>query len=556
MTQQGISEIEVFIIGGGPVGMAMASELTRYGVRCRIVDKRPGPIDVTHACVLWSRTQEVLAAMGIRDMWLPHALEQHQLIMYGYGKRLGTIHYDVTDTPYPIPLLVGQNTTERLFIEHLQSMGVTVERPVEATLIEPDAQGVTVTLRHADGSEELVRTNWLIACEGSKSIAREALGIPFEGERYEGIEFVQADCGIRWSRPRGWAYYFLSERNFMATLPLPLPIPDYDRIRVFIARKDLDPTNRSEPTLEEIQEIVREVAAEDAELSNPVWLSRVRVQRKLAERYREGRVLLAGDTCHVHVPMGGQGMNTGIQDAFNLSWKLAYVIHGLAPESLLDSYMAERRPVAQALLKGTDLTFRSFSEPGAIQQHSVQLLGPFAFSLDIVTKRIVTTLSELEINYKASSPIIEEHRTGNGPAAGERAPDATIVTLPNKETTTLFDLMKGTQWTLLLLSGHNPTPQTLQHLADIGSLIEQNFAQTIKAHLVVARIAPPTGVQWSGSAVMDTEEVLHSKYGVSSPSFYLIRPDGYVGYRGPLSTKDNLLAYLKKMFSTMSNATV
>jgi 3-(3-hydroxy-phenyl)propionate hydroxylase len=525
--------------------MIIASELARYGIRCRVVDKRPGPIDVTHACVLWTRTQEVLSAMGIRAAWLPHSLLLREMNVYGFGKRLGAIEYEGLDSPYPHPLLVGQNITERILIEHLATQGITVERPVEAINMQHDTNGVMVTLQHEDGHEEQVQANWLIACEGSKSMVRETLGIPFEGERYERYEFVQADCGIRWSRPRNRGYYFLTEGKFLATLPLPLPISDPDRIRVFIARPIVDPADRSDPTLEEIQALMRESVAEDVELSNPIWLSRVRVQRRLAAQYRQGRVFLAGDTAHVHVPMGGQGMNTGMQDGFNLAWKLAYVIKDLAHESLLDSYQPERRPVAEQLLKGTDLTFRAFSEPGALLRTAIQVAGPLAFRTTIPQRQAVRVLSEIDINYKHTL-FVEEHTLKGGPEAGERAPDATTVTLPTKETTTLFERIYGTNWHVLLLSGEEPSTETLQQLQNCAQAVADTYNHIVIPHLVIARTVPPHNLSWQGSTLMDSELLIHEKYGKGA-SIYLIRPDGYIGFRAPLAQREQLLNYLGRI---------
>lgn len=374
-------------------------------------------------------------------------------------------------------------------------------------------------------------------------MVRETLGIPFEGERYQNYEFVQADCAIRWSRPSGRGYYFLTDGKFLATLPLPLPISDPDRIRVFIALPIVDPNDRSDPTLEEIQGLMREAVSEDVELSNPIWLSRVRVQRKLADQYRQGRIFLAGDSAHVHVPMGGQGMNTGMQDAFNLSWKLAYVIKGIAHDTLLDSYQPERRPVAEQLLKGTDLTFRAFSEPGVLLRSAIQLAGPLAFRTSIPQKQAVRVLSEIDINYKGS-PIAEEHAVKGGPDAGERAPDATTVTLPEKATTTLFEIMRGTKWNMLLLSGSEPGSETLQQLANIASVVTNKYAHVVTPHLVLGLTVPPHNLQWSGSTLMDSELIVHQKYGEKGASIYLIRPDGYIGFRGLLAQREQMLKYL------------
>jgi FAD binding domain len=244
--------------------------------------------------------------------------------------------------------------------------------------------------------------------------------------------------------------------------------------------------------------------------------------------------------------MGGQGMNIGIQDAFNLAWKLAYVIKGLAHESLLNSYQIERRPVADALLKGTDLTFRAFSEMNALVRNAVQMLGPIAFSLNLPQRKIVRLLSELDINYK-ESPLADDLAPGNGPKAGERAPDEVAVILPEKQTVSLFNLMKGTQWTLLLLDGGNANAITHYELAALGQRINERYGQAVASHLVIGSAVPPAQLHWSGSVLMDSELLIHAKYGLGSAGFYLIRPDGYIGTRGHLAHKDQLLSYLRRI---------
>ncbi len=318
--------LDVFIIGAGPVGMVTAAELTRYGVSVRIVDKRSAPVEHSHASIVHARTLEVFEAMGIVNGWLLHGYPFRKTTFFAFGKKLGQLKIEGVDSPYPAPRDIGQNVTERLLIEHLERINVKVERPVEAISFTQNDDYATVTLRHTDGKEEIVQAKWVVSAEGSGSMVRKTLNIPFEGDRYDNQEFVQTDAHIRWSYPVGEGYMFINKHRFLGMFPF----DDKGFYRILCARPDKNPQDKSDPTLEQMQQIVREIADPQAELSNPKWLNRFRTQHRKAASFREGRALLAGDAGHVHVPVGGQGMNTGIQDAFNLSWKLAYVIRGLA----------------------------------------------------------------------------------------------------------------------------------------------------------------------------------------------------------------------------------
>lgn len=444
MTQLASNAPDVFVVGAGPVGLTLASELARHGVRCRIVDKTPGTKNISKALVLHVRTQEVFEAMGAIDEAKAQSKPLHQVELHAYGKHIGHWRLDGLDSPYPSPVIIGQNRTEHILEQHLKSFGVSVEWQVEATGFQQDADGVAVRLRHADGQEEIARAQYVIGCDGSKSMVRQTLGLLFEGDRYEAEQFIQADAKIRWSLPKGVSYLFLTEAGYMMVIEMP-----DDIVRVFISLPDTDPSNHAEPTLKEVEDALNRLGQTDAELYDPVWLARYRTSHRRAPRFREGRTFLAGDAGHVHVPIGGQGMNTGIQDAFNLAWKLAYVIKGAARPEMLDSYDAERHPVAVALLSGTDRAYRNILHPSELLQNAARLFGPFILSLEPVQTRFRNTLAELEIGYK-DSPIAEDHGGSSGPATGERAPDAVIVTLPAKETVRLFELFRGTHWTLLL----------------------------------------------------------------------------------------------------------
>lgn len=536
-------ESDVLVVGAGPVGLTLASELTRYGVRCRIVDKDSGIKNISKALILHVRTQEVLEAMGAIAPVKAESKPLRQVELHAYGKHIGHWTLDGIDSPHPHPVIIGQNRTEHILEQHLNNLGVKVDWQVETTGFQQDGDGVTVNLRHADVREEKSRAKWLVGCEGAHSIVRKQLGLSFEGGRYENEQFIQADAKIRWTLPKGVSYLFLTSAGYMMVIEMP-----DDIVRVFISLPDPDPTNDTAPSLQEVQDALNKLGGNDAELYDPVWLARYRTSHRRADRFREGRVFVAGDAGHVHVPIGGQGMNTGIQDAFNLAWKLAYVLKGVAHPQLLDSYNSERHPVAVALLEGTDKAYRNILHPNKLLQNTARVFGPFIMRMESVQIRFRNTLEEIEVGYKDSS-LAADFSGNSGPAAGERAPDALIVRLSDKQTIRLFEVFEGTHWTLLLLSGKQTNSKSYKQLVEIGQIINTKYGKHITTHLVVADTAPPANLNWDGSILMDRQHYLHTKYDVGYARLYLVRPDWYIGFRGHSSDSHNLLAYLASIFT-------
>ena len=537
---------DVLIVGAGPVGLTAAAELTRHGARVRIVDKRIGPVTYSQAAMVQVRTQEVLAAMGIADDWLDLAQPVERLTLRAFGKKLGVVHPGGVDSPYPAPLFIGQDVTERLLIEHLARLGVQLERQVEATHFTPYADRVSVRLRHLmdNGREEIVRAPWVVSCEGSSSKARDAVGIPFDGARYTGQEFLQADARVHWSYPTGDGYGFVNKERTLIMLPFDAG----GLYRVLCARSEQVGGPQGPPTLEEMQTVAREMTGDPGLwLSDPLWLNRFRTQHRLAGRFREGRVFLAGDAGHVHVPVGGQGMNYGMQDAFNLAWKLAAVVRGDAhPEPLLDSYNTERHRVDAELLHGTDAGFRALVQPGAWKGLAMRLVGPMAVGSETVQDRVKTLLSGVKVHYPGS-PLSEDHGGASGPAAGERAPDVPVVVLSRRETVPLFRLLYPTgRWTLLLFGGLEPTEAACWKLAATGAVVLTDFGRLVNAHFVLTELDLATSIE-GGSVLLDREHNAHERYGAKHPCFYLVRPDGYVGFRGGVEQGGDLVAYLYRV---------
>ena len=544
-TDLGVGAVDVLVVGAGPVGLVLSCELARHGVRCRTVDKSEGTKSISKALILHVRTQEVLDAMGAIGRAKPRSVPLRRIQVHAYGKTIGHRDMTVPGSPHPHPAILGQDRTELSLEEHLIGLGGRVEWRAEAIGFEQDEHGVSATLRHVDGREESARARYLVGCEGSHSMTRKAAGLAFDGDRYSGEQFIQADANLRWGLPRGMSYLFLTDVGYMMVIEMP-----DDLVRVFISLPDPNPGDDSTPTLGEVESKLREPGGvADAELSDPTWLARYRTGHRRSPRFRNGRAFLAGDAGHIHVPIGGQGMNTGIQDAFNLGWKLAAVLGGRAHPALLDSYDAERVPVAEQLLAGTDKAYRLVLHPGELMKAAARRFGPFLMRSEAVQGRVVATLEELNIAYDRS-PLTEDHGGSRGPEAGRRAPDAIAVDRATRSTVRLFDLIKGTRWTLLLLAGHDARPGTFDRLGGISAAISARFGRSVVSHLVLAEAGPAGAGPEGGTVLLDSERFLHDAYGASDACLYLIRPDGYVGFRGKAGDGERLLAYLGRILTS------
>ena len=538
---------DVLVIGAGPVGVTLACELKRHGASVRLVEKKAGPNQHPNAAIVHVRTLEILSAMGAVDGFLKEGYPFPGMHFHFFSKRSVFIDVSGVDSHYSMPRTLGQQVTERIITEHFTRLGGNVERSVEAVGMEQDEKEVRVRLRHlADGNrEEIAPARWVVGCEGSSSITREAAAIPFPGERYPGKEFLQCDANVRWTYPHGYGYQFMTNEHVLLLFA-------YDKkghYRIICARNDRDPENKNPPTLDEMQELVRTVADPTAELYDPVWFNRFRSGHRLAASFRQGRAFLAGDAGHVHVPIGGQGMNYGMHDAFNLGWKLAAVAKGEAKPDLLDTYEAERHSVDETLIKATDFGFHMVVQPNAAARVALHYVIPTVLGTETAQKRIRNMLGEMNVAY-SDSALSEDHAGSRGPVAGDRAPDALLVRMPERRTASLFDVLHGTRWTLLLFAGAEPTVKDIESLEKISGPLAQKYGTRIAIHLILCGEPPvPVHENWAAGVLMDRERYAHEKYGVdTAPCLYLIRPDWYIAFRGALEHHRCLTDYLVRIF--------
>lgn len=531
----------VLIIGAGPAGLTMAAALVHHGVRCRIVEKLPVPNDKSKALAVWCRTMELLDGLGLAERFVQTGLKLKGGSMYADGQRLVHLNLTSDESPFGFPLMIPQNETERLLTEHLAQLGVAVERSVELVAFSETATGVNCTLRHADGREEATETPWLIGCDGAHSAVRHRLGMEFTGQA-EPNDWMLADVNVAGPIARDEVSVFWHDQGVVVFFPI-----DQIRIRVIAdvglaAEKPL-PSNL---TLPEVQAKVDQRGPGGLTLSNPVWLSYFRINERKVSDYRQGRVMLAGDAAHIHSPAGGQGMNTGMQDAFNLAWKLALIEQGQGRvEVLLQSYSTERSGVGDQVLKNAErfTTMATLKSPVAqwLRNHIVPILGSF----DAVQDRIRDEWFEFSVNYR-DSPLSDESwpmLTG-GLAAGDRLCDAPLVGAIDGSRTTLFSVLRDTRHKLLLLpASSNDKP--ISQLAEIATEIERNFPNVVSTYVILPGDAPAHAISTHGlPGWIDIKNVLYHKLRANAATMILVRPDGYLGYRCQPADGQKLISFL------------
>lgn len=395
--------VDVLVVGGGPTGLMLAAEASRRDLRVRVVDQLEGPSPLSRAIVVHARTLEILDGLGLAAPLVARGTPLRRVHLRSERRSLLTVGFDELPSPFPFLLSAPQSATEDVLARHLATFGVQVERPVRFAGHTEDADGVRVRLDGPGGPEE-VRCRWLVGCDGAHSAVRHALGLPFDGHPY--AERL-ALCDVRWDvdLPRDTLHSYLSADGFLAAFPLP-----QDRWRLIGVRRDDAP---DEAALAELQAMVDSRTEAGGRLWDPTWVAGFRIHSRQVPRYRVGRVFLAGDAAHIHSPAGGQGMNLGLQDAHALAWRLAH--RGPALEAVLDSYSAERHPVAAATLQGTELATWVGTARNVVARAARDAAAPWLASSSLVRDRVTRTLAELDTAVGGSPLVV-------GP--GRRAPVA------------------------------------------------------------------------------------------------------------------------------------
>ncbi|MGW2659430.1 FAD-dependent monooxygenase [Nocardia tengchongensis] len=531
----------VIVAGAGPVGLTAAIELRRRGVPCRILDPLLEPPPYAKAVGIQPRALEVFEQMGVLRQILDAAIPLRGQLGYVNGRPAATMQLTLPpDVPFGFVGL-PQYETERILRDRLTALGGVIERGTRVTGFEQDADGVTVLLENGGGGET-ARVRYLVGCDGAHSTVRKTLGLSFEGAAFA-EQYMLGDVELGWSMPRG--YNIRASRHVDGVVDdvlVCIPLPGLHRYRISMLLPDghaPDPTVDGvehgfstgwTPELSDLQAVVDRLAPEPAQVSHLRWSSVFRISHRIVDSYGRGRVFVAGDAAHIHPPTGAQGMNTGIQDAHNLAWKLALACAGDAAPGLLDSYDAERRPVGEEVV---GRTVRSAREG----------IGADSTDPDYVLRRE----AQLLIDY-AGSPIVAATPPGEpAPRSGARAPDARGLTRDAVAFEfRLLPLLDGIDHTLLLYAGDATTESDLRGLEQLAT----TAIGAAHCRLNVYLIATPQAAADATTlpVIRDSAGEFARAYRADRRSVFVVRPDGYLGFARRAAATEDLIGYLEATF--------
>ena len=494
---------EVLIVGAGPTGLALALWLAKLGVGIRIIDKASEPGTTSRAVAVQARTLELYRQAGLTDEVIARGHRTAAVNLWVKGEKAARLPFETVGaglTPYPFLFIFPQDEHERLLIERLGGFGVQVERGVELIAFEDDADAVKARLRRADGGEEVCEASYIAGCDGARSIVRETMGTGFPGGTYRQIFYV-ADVEASGPAIDGELHIDLDEADFLGVFPM----AGEGRARLIGTVRD-ERADRPE-TLRFEDVSGRAIENLKVKVGKVNWFSTYHVHHRVAEHFRAGRAFLLGDAAHIHSPAGGQGMNTGIGDAINLAWKLAQVLAGRAPVSLLGSYEAERIGFARRLVATTDKVFSLATAEGPVAEvlrtRIAPLLIPRVLGREAAREYVFRTVSQITLNYRGGP--LSAGRAGHV-HGGDRLPWVSVGGQDN------FASLGAMLWQVHVYG--RASPELTDWCAALG--------------------LPLRVFDWRSA---------HGKAGLARDALYLLRPDSYVALIDPSASPRALERY-------------
>ncbi len=523
---------EVLIIGAGPTGLVMACYLLRYGVKFRIIDKQKDRAHESRAFAIQAKSMEIFQNLGIVEEFLKLARSNVDFAFYINGKKQIEIrfkHFKHQDTPFPSIYFLPQTETERILNEYLEKKGVNIERQKELVNFTQNSQDVRANIKNnITGNTEKIVCNYIVGCDGAHSSARHVLKLSFEGNAYPQI-FNLVDAMIEWPYSRNKFLFFLGNEGVFVHIPLTEKIS-----RIMLAKRSNNAEEKlSTPNLIALENLASLLTQVPVKFVNPIWMTTFRLHHRGVNRYYQNRAFLAGDAAHIHSPVGGQGMNTGIQDSSNLAWKLALVLKKNTNIKLLDTYETERHAIGKILLKTTDQFFSLLTASGflitKLRNGLLPWLIKFLFLKKNIEKRLFWFISQLNIHYSKNQFNYEINDKSYSSFKGGICPGHRASNAPANDSD-LFTLLAEKPFNILYFKvSKGPENKSVEK---ISSLVK-NYKEWLQVHIFV---------------LSSMNKLLFERYGVISSAIYVIRPDGYVGFRINSDNYSLLSDYLKNFF--------
>lgn len=518
---------DVIIVGAGPTGLSLACQLVKYGIDFVVIEKNEGVTRFSKALGVQARTLEIYEQLGLAEAAVERGAIVSKMMLLEGGQVRGEMHlskFGQNLSPFPYMLILEQSKNEELLYEYLRShqQDVLWETELESFSQDEAGESVTARVKTADGQAQTIHAKYLVGCDGAKSPVRHGLGLSFEGSTFERLFYV-VDARVDWEMPHDALKVCLAREVFTAFFPM----KGEQRYRIIGTFPDGVNKEESELVFEEIEQQIKSEAELSLEISDVNWFSLYKIHSRRVNKFSEGRCFVAGDAAHIHSPAGAQGMNTGIQDAYNLGWKLAFVIKGYAGEKLLETYNEERLENAKRLLDTTDRFFEFAAGSdwlmSLIRTTIFPPLAGFVASLDITQKRVFPLISQIGINYRDHSLSDSADDAGFEVKAGDRMPYFLI------DGQSIYDRLREPKFHLLVFSD------------------DESEARNPGGVLGEARS------RFVDYQVLTLDERVREAFGTDKPFSVLLRPDNYIGFISPEISSEGPRAYLNKLAANPSN---
>lgn len=504
---------DVVIVGAGPTGLSLACQFVRHGVDFVIVEKNEGLTPYSKAIGVHARTLEIYEQMGLAQTAIEEGTIAGKVRLLAGGEVRGQLELSYIGeglSPYPFVLMLEQSKNERLLYEYLQNHRKEVQWKTELVGFEQNDSGVTTQVKTAEGESQTIEAKYLAGCDGPRSLVRHALGLEFGGSTFERMFYV-ADAKVDWQFSHDALHVCLSKETFVLFFPL----KGDKRYRIVGVFPEEFAKDEGDILYEEIEEHVKKEAKLNLDIHDVEWFSTYKVHTRHANKFSQGRSFLAGDAAHIHSPAGAQGMNTGIQDAYNLAWKMALVLKGSAGEELLETYNEERLENAKHLLQTTDRLFQFVAGSEwfleFLRTNVLPSAAKYILSLDVVKRLVFPKVSQIGINYRHSSLSQHAGDEDFNVKAGDRMPYFLI------GGESIYDKLHQPKFHLLVFSGAEGKSEELR------TELESQYPELVDFNYIQ----------------LDTQ--VAEAFGSKDSFNLLLRPDNYVGF----ITTENSLSRLK-----------